>query len=109
VKNRFQNSPFKCNLQRYNVGTKYGVPFPVLARSAFGIWGAHVPGVMRALVGCGWFGIRTHVGGQAIYAIIRSAAGSAAGDATAAAAIPFLGISVPELVCYGGPLQVESG
>ena len=24
-------------------------------------------------VGCGWFGIQTHVGGQAIYAIVRSA------------------------------------
>ena len=62
-----------------------------------------MPGVMRALVGCGWFGIQTHVGGQAIYAIIRSAAASRAAAAAAAAAplpVPFLGISAPELACY---------
>lgn len=47
-----------------HAGTKYGVPFPVLARAAFGTRGANVPGVMRALVGCGWFGIQTHVGGR---------------------------------------------
>ena len=46
---------------------------PVLARSAFGIKGANVPAVMRALVGCGWFGIQTGVGGQAIFAIACAA------------------------------------
>lgn len=81
-----------------HAGTKYGVPFPVLARSAFGVSGANVPGVMRALVGCGWFGIQTHVGGQAIFALIRSAVGMSA--APAPAAMPFLGISAPELACY---------
>ena len=34
-------------------GTKYGIPFPVLARSAFGTWGSNVPAVLRALVACG--------------------------------------------------------
>ncbi|HLT39224.1 MAG TPA: cytosine permease, partial [Enhygromyxa sp.] len=47
-------------------GTKYGVPFPVLARASFGINGAHVPSLLRALVACGWFGIQTWVGGSAI-------------------------------------------
>ena len=34
-------------------GTKYGIPFPVLARSSFGTWGANVPAMLRALVACG--------------------------------------------------------
>jgi len=49
-----------------HAGTRYGIPFPVLARSAFGLAGSHVPAVLRAGVACGWFGIQTWVGGAAI-------------------------------------------
>ncbi len=38
-------------------GTKYGIPFPVLVRASFGVRGAQIPAVLRALVACGWFGI----------------------------------------------------
>jgi NCS1 family nucleobase:cation symporter-1 len=48
-------------------GTTYGVSFPVLVRAPFGTSGTHVPSLMRALVGCGWFGIQTAIGGSAIY------------------------------------------
>ena len=41
-----------------HAGTKYGVPFPVLARASFGIHGAHIPSLLRALVACGWFASR---------------------------------------------------
>ncbi|CAF1271684.1 unnamed protein product [Adineta steineri] len=47
-------------------GTKYGIPFPVLARSAFGTWGANIPAMLRALVGCGWLGINVFLGGEAL-------------------------------------------
>ncbi|AUW93908.1 MAG: NCS1 family nucleobase:cation symporter-1 [Sulfobacillus thermotolerans] len=47
-------------------GTKYGIPFPVLARASFGVVGAGIPAFLRALVGAGWFGIETAIGGQAI-------------------------------------------
>lgn len=53
-------------------GAKYGIPFPVLARSAFGVLGANIPSVARALVACGWFGIQTWIGGQAIHTILLS-------------------------------------
>src|SRR5260370_4789512 len=46
-------------------GTKYGIPFPVLARSSFGTTGANLPAVLRAIVACGWFGIQTYIGGEA--------------------------------------------
>ena len=49
-----------------HAGTKYGIPFPVLARAAFGLAGSHVPALLRAGVACGWFGIQTWVGGAAL-------------------------------------------
>jgi nucleobase:cation symporter-1, NCS1 family len=53
-----------------HAGTKYGIPFPVYCRAPFGLLGANVPALLRALVACGWFGIQTWIGGQAIYVIL---------------------------------------
>jgi NCS1 family nucleobase:cation symporter-1 len=50
-------------------GTRYGIPFPVLLRAPFGVFGANVPAMMRALVACGWFGIQTWIGGSAIFTL----------------------------------------
>lgn len=47
-------------------GTRYGIPFPVFARASFGVWGANLPALMRALVACGWFGINAWIGGSAL-------------------------------------------
>ena len=52
-------------------GAKYGIPFPVLARSSFGVKGANVPAMLRAIVACGWFGIQTWIGGFALYQMLR--------------------------------------
>ena len=52
-----------------HAGTKYGIPFPVLVRASFGVRGANVPAILRALVACGWFGIQTWIGGQAIHSM----------------------------------------
>jgi nucleobase:cation symporter-1, NCS1 family len=54
-----------------HAGTRYGIPFPVLARSSFGIHGSNAPAVMRAVVACGWFGIQTWIGGEAIYTMLK--------------------------------------
>src|SRR5256714_1517770 len=53
-----------------HAGTKYGIPFPVYVRASFGVRGANVPAVLRALVACGWFGIQCWIGGQAIYSML---------------------------------------
>jgi nucleobase:cation symporter-1, NCS1 family len=53
-----------------HAGTKYGIPFPVLVRSSFGVRGANLPALLRALVACGWFGIQTWIGGQAIASML---------------------------------------
>jgi NCS1 family nucleobase:cation symporter-1 len=54
-----------------HAGTKYGIPFPVFVRASFGVRGANIPAVLRALVACGWFGIQTWIGGAAIYSMLR--------------------------------------
>ncbi len=53
-----------------HAGARYGIPFPVFARASFGVLGANVPALLRALVACGWFGIQTWIGGQAINAML---------------------------------------
>ena len=78
-------------------GTKYGVPFPVLARASFGIHGAHIPSLLRALVACGWFGIQTWIGGFAIFQLLDALSAS---DLTKLADLPLLGINWVELVCF---------
>jgi nucleobase:cation symporter-1, NCS1 family len=77
-----------------HAGTKYGIPFPVYCRPAFGVLGANVPAVLRAFVACGWFGIQAWIGGAAIYeiALLRYPAW---------AALPTrLGINAPQMVCF---------
>ncbi|HEY1262154.1 MAG TPA: NCS1 family nucleobase:cation symporter-1, partial [Terriglobales bacterium] len=54
-----------------HAGTKYGIPFPVFVRASFGVRGANVPAVLRAVVACGWFGIQSWIGGQAIYSMLQ--------------------------------------
>src|ERR1700726_1619558 len=55
-------------------GAKYGIPFPVLARASFGVLGANVAAVLRALVACGWFGIQAWIGGEAISTLLATLA-----------------------------------
>src|SRR3954454_2569385 len=52
-----------------HAGTKYGIPFPVFVRASFGVRGANLPAILRALVACGWFGIQTWIGGQAMHSM----------------------------------------
>ncbi len=53
-----------------HAGTKYGIPFPILARASFGVLGSNIPAILRAIVACGWFGIQTWIGGQALNSMI---------------------------------------
>jgi NCS1 family nucleobase:cation symporter-1 len=53
-------------------GTKYGIPFPVFARAAYGTLGSNVPALMRALVACGWFGIQAWIGGEALNTFFKA-------------------------------------
>jgi NCS1 family nucleobase:cation symporter-1 len=79
-----------------HAGTKYGIPFPVYCRASFGIRGANVPALLRALVACGWFGIQSWIGGWAIYKILELAFPAW----RELAPLPGVGISLPQLVCF---------
>ena len=61
-----------------HAGAKYGIPFPVLVRASFGVRGANIPALLRAIVACGWFGIQTWIGGQAIASMLKILAPSLA-------------------------------
>src|SRR5260370_5754677 len=53
-----------------HAGAKYGIPFPVFIRAPFGVRGANLPAILRAIVACGWFGIQSWIGGRAIHLIV---------------------------------------
>jgi cytosine/uracil/thiamine/allantoin permease len=59
-----------------HAGVKYGIPFPVIGRAAFGTKGIHVASIARGIIACGWFGVQTWIGGLAIYAIFNAATGT---------------------------------
>lgn len=52
-----------------HAGAKYGIPFPVFIRAPFGVRGANIAAILRAVVACGWFGIQSWIGGTAIHAM----------------------------------------
>lgn len=79
-----------------HAGARYGVPFPVLLRASFGTVGARLPGLLRGLVACGWFGIQTWVGGFAIYQILNAISG----QAFIGEPLPFIGIDTAQIVCF---------
>src|SRR3974390_9245 len=53
-----------------HAGAKYGIPFPVFIRAPFGVRGANIPAILRAIVACGWFGIQSWIGGTAIHSML---------------------------------------
>jgi NCS1 family nucleobase:cation symporter-1 len=78
-------------------GTRYGIPFPVLARASFGTSGANIPAVLRAIVACGWFGIQCSIGGEAVKTFLVAlwpSFGSLGGEAS------ILGLSVPSAITF---------
>ncbi|QEY60922.1 NCS1 family nucleobase:cation symporter-1 [Metapseudomonas lalkuanensis] len=48
------------NLSGY-MGQKTGLPYPVMCRISFGIHGAQIPALIRAVIAIAWFGIQTYL------------------------------------------------
>jgi NCS1 family nucleobase:cation symporter-1 len=55
-----------------HAGTRYGIPFPVFARAAYGTLGSNLPAILRAIVACGWFGIQAWIGGEALQTLFTA-------------------------------------
>ena len=102
-----------------HAGARYGIPFPVFARASFGVLGANVPALLRALVACGWFGIQTWFGGAALYTLAKllwpgianlpAVLPSAVGLSTGEALICGRSIPAPLLVHVGTKALVHGG
>ncbi len=86
---------FLMNLVGY-AGVKTGVPYPVLARSSFGIWGANVPALVRAIVACFWYGAQTAAASGAIVALLTRSEGMLAFHQSS----HMLGHSTLEVICF---------
>ncbi|CAM2170985.1 Allantoin permease [Paraburkholderia sacchari] len=52
------------------MGQQTGVPFPVMARLSFGIWGANVPALIRAIIAICWYGIQTYLASTAVVVLL---------------------------------------
>ena len=83
------------NLVGY-AGVKTGVPYPVLARASFGIWGANVPALVRAVVACFWYGAQTAAASGAIVALLTRSDGMMAFHQSS----HMLGHSTLEVICF---------
>jgi NCS1 family nucleobase:cation symporter-1 len=79
-----------------HAGYRYGVPFAILVRSSFGVQGARIPALARALVACGWYGIQTWIGGNTLLALM----GVVLGRHLVGPRLPLLGIDVWQLAAF---------
>ncbi|KAF7804381.1 purine-uracil permease NCS1 [Senna tora] len=77
-------------------GTHYGISFPVLARSSFGIHGAHIPTLIRAFIGCGWYGIESWIAGSAVFLLLPESIKKSSFSES----LPWLGTSPLEFACF---------
>jgi NCS1 family nucleobase:cation symporter-1 len=78
-----------------HAGTRYGIPYPVYCRASFGLRGANIPAILRALVACGWFGIQTWIGGKGIYVALVVLF-----DGLKQMPPIISGINLPQLLCF---------
>ncbi|WP_413806597.1 NCS1 family nucleobase:cation symporter-1 [Streptomyces sp. OE57] len=49
-----------------HAGHRTGVPFPVLARASWGVYGANIPALLRAVMAVAWYGIQTWLASEAL-------------------------------------------
>lgn len=79
-------------------GAKYGIPFAMHLRSAYGSAGAKLPGFLRGGVAAiAWFGVQTYTGAAALTILIGKLW---PGYLALGGGAIILGISVPELISF---------
>lgn len=62
---------FAASLALGFAGQRYGLPYPVLARTSFGVFGANVPALIRAVGAVCWYGIQTYLASRAIIVLLE--------------------------------------
>jgi NCS1 family nucleobase:cation symporter-1 len=51
-------------------GVELGVPYPVVCRLSFGVYGANVAAIIRGLIAVAWYGIQTYVASKALIVVV---------------------------------------
>lgn len=51
-------------------GQRNGIPYPVLARISFGVFGANIPALIRAIIAIFWYGIQTWLASVAVVILL---------------------------------------
>jgi nucleobase:cation symporter-1, NCS1 family len=51
-------------------GQRHGIPYPVLSRISFGVFGANIPALIRALIAIFWYGIQTWLASVAVVILV---------------------------------------
>ncbi|KNC14511.1 nitrate reductase [Pseudomonas sp. RIT-PI-a] len=46
------------------------VPYPVICRLAFGVFGANIPAVIRGLIAVAWYGVQTYLASSALIIVV---------------------------------------
>ena len=87
---------FLMNLTGY-AGQRTGVPFPVIARISFGVYGANLAALIRAMIAIAWYGIQTWLASQAVVVLAISARPSLEGYTHGG----FVGLSPLGWVAFG--------
>ena len=74
-----------------------GVPYAVICRQAFGVFGANIPAVIRGLIAFAWYGIQTYLAANALMLVMLKFWPSLAPMTEG----HFLGLSHLGWVCFG--------
>ncbi len=79
-------------------GQRVGVPFPVFSRISFGIYGANIAAILRAIVAVAWYGIQTYLASVAVKILIIKMAPGANSNALTNSG--FLGLDALGWICF---------
>lgn len=80
-------------------GAKYGIPFAIQLRSAYGVTGSKLPGFLRGVVAAiAWFGIQNYTGGMALFVILGRFFPSFLEIGGGA---EILGLGIPQMISFG--------
>ncbi|EPF20069.1 MULTISPECIES: NCS1 family nucleobase:cation symporter-1 [Cedecea] len=74
-----------------------GVPYAVICRQAFGVFGANIPAVIRGLIAFAWYGIQTYLAANALMLVLLKFWPTLA----PMTGVSFLGLSQLGWICFG--------
>lgn len=87
---------FGCSNLMGVAGQRVGVPFPVFARISFGVYGANIPAILRAIVAVAWYGIQTYLASAAVMLLVLKVEPDLSGMTEGG----FLGLSTLGWICF---------